>query len=277
MNLNSRVAVVTGAGSGIGRAVSLLLARRGCRLALVDISEASLEETASLVRAAGGEAQCFIADVAERARMQQLVTEVVDAYGAVHVLVNNAGVSVGATFAEQSIDDLDWIIGINLWGVIHGCKFFLPVLAQQDEAHIVNISSMFGFLGLPGQASYCVTKAGVKALSEALWTELSDTGINVTSVHPGGIATNIISSARITDTEGKQQGVDMIARYGHSPEKAAAKIVTAIEKNRKRVLIGPEAYLTDWIKRALPVTTHRILTFFHLRSESTARARERTS
>lgn len=277
MKLKERVAVVTGAGSGIGRAVARLLADRGCRLALVDINPESLAETADLVEKCGSDVHCFTADVADRARMTALVDEVVGVYGAVHVLVNNAGVSVGATFEEQTLEDFDWIVGINLWGVIHGCKLFLPVLTAQDEAHIVNVSSMFGFLGLPGQASYCVTKAGVKALSEALWTELSGTGVNVTSVHPGGIATNIIREGRIADEEGRQQGIDWVDRYGHTAEMAAEKIVAAIEKNRKRVLIGPESYFADWIKRMLPVSTHRILTFFHLRSASTERAKARVS
>ncbi|MFT4571115.1 MAG: NAD(P)-dependent dehydrogenase (short-subunit alcohol dehydrogenase family) [Hyphomicrobiaceae bacterium] len=277
MNLSGRIAVVTGAGSGIGRAVSVLLAKRGCQLALVDIDPESLDGTAALIEAEGADARCFVVDVSNREQMQALPGRVVEAFGAVHILVNNAGVSVGATFAEQTVEDLEWIIGINLWGVVYGCKFFLPVLREQDEAHIVNISSMFGFLGLPGHASYCVTKAGVKALSEALWSELADTSVNVTSVHPGGIATNIAKAARTVDDEVREHGRDLMARYGHSPAKAARKIVGAIQANRKRVLIGPEAYITDWLKRALPVTFHRILTMFHLRSPAAAREKARAS
>ncbi|UCE86453.1 MAG: SDR family NAD(P)-dependent oxidoreductase [Deltaproteobacteria bacterium] len=273
--LEGRVAVVTGAASGIGRALSEALAAKGCALALVDVAEAGLAETSRRIAAAGGRSLTFVADVADRARMQRLPDEVVARCGAVHILVNNAGVTVGATFAEQSLDDFDWIVGVNLWGVVHGCRFFLPHLAREDEAHIVNVSSMFGFLGFPGQASYCLTKAGVKALSEALWTELAHTGIGVTCVHPGGIATNMIRAARIADAAAKDKGAEQIARFGHSPEKAARKIVRAIEANRPRVRIGPEAYVLDWIKRLFPVGTHRLVTALYRRSAAAARARER--
>jgi NAD(P)-dependent dehydrogenase (short-subunit alcohol dehydrogenase family) len=273
--LEGRVAVVTGAASGIGRALSEQLAGKGCVLALVDINEPELRETARRISAGGGRAEVFIADVSDRACMASLPGRVVEALGAVHILVNNAGVTVGAVFAEQPLEDFDWIININLWGVIHGCKFFLPYLEREEEAHIVNVSSMFGFLGFAGQASYCVTKAGIKVLSEALWTELADTGIGVTSVHPGGIRTNVIRAARIADEEGRQKGIEQIERFGHSPEKAARKIIRAIEMNKRRVLIGPEAYFLDWAKRLLPVGIHRILTMIYLRSPSTARAKQR--
>jgi short-subunit dehydrogenase len=275
--LEGRVAVVTGAASGIGRALCEQLAAKGCALALVDINEAELHETLRRVREAGARAEIFVADVADRERMRRLPDEVVERLGDVQLVVNNAGVSVGATFAEQSLEDIDWIFGINLWGVVHGCKFFLPHLERQPEAHIVNISSMFGFLGLPGQASYCATKAGVKAFSEALWTELATTNVSLTCVHPGGINTNIIRDARIADAEGQQKGHEAVQRWGHSAESAARKIVRAIERNQKRVLIGPEAYLIDWLKRLLPVSTHRLLTAIYLRSASTGRALARDS
>jgi hypothetical protein len=267
--------VVTGAASGIGRAVCEELARHGCRLALVDIDTKGLAETEALVTRAGAETASFVADVSDRTRMEQLPAEVHAAFGAIHILVNNAGVSVGATFSEQSLEDFEWILGINLRGVVYGCKFFIPYLEREDEAHIVNVSSMFAFLGLPGQSTYSITKAGVYALSEALWTELAHTRIGVTSVHPGGIRTNIIRSARITDAEGQAKGIELIDRYGHSAEKAARKIVQAIRSGRKRLLIGPEAYVLGWVKRLLPVTTHRVLTAIYLRSPATRRSWER--
>ena len=273
--LEGRVAIVTGAASGIGRAVAEELARQGCRLALVDIDERGLHETEALVTRAGAQAARFVADVSDRARMERLPAEIDTQLGEIHILVNNAGVSLGATFAEQTLDDFEWILGINLRGVVHGCKFFLPYLERAEEGHIVNVSSMFAFLGLPGQSSYSITKAGVQALSEALWTELAHTRIGVTSVHPGGIRTNIIRSARITDAEGRAKGIELIDRYGHSPEKAARKIVGAIRSGRKRLLIGPEAVLLGWVKRLLPVTTHRILTVLYLRSPSARRGWER--
>ena len=274
-DLEGRIAVVTGAASGIGRALGEELARKRCTLALVDVQEAELRETARRVESLGARAACFVADVSDRARMEALPGEVVDRFGAVHVLINNAGVTVGATFAEQSFDDLDWIIGINLWGVIYGCKFFLPHLARQDEAHIVNVSSMFGFLGFPGQSSYSVTKAGVRALTEALWTELADTNVGVTCVHPGSIRTNVIRSARIIDHEGQRRAIEMVDRYGKSAEATARKIVRAIETRRPRVLVGVDAHLLEWAKRLLPVRVHALMGAAYWRSASGGRARER--
>ena len=128
--------------------------------------------------------------------MQALPGEVVAEHGRVEVLINNAGVSVGAMFADHSIDDAEWLLRINLLGVIYGCKFFLPELLKADEAHIVNLSSMFGIFAMPGQAMYSSSKAGVKGFSEALWTELDGTSVRLTCVHPGGIKTNIIRSSR---------------------------------------------------------------------------------
>jgi short-subunit dehydrogenase len=275
--LRDKVAVVTGAASGIGRALSERLAEKGCALALVDVDAAGLEGTARKIRDRGGRSQIFLADVSDRERMRRLPEEVLEAFGAVHILVNNAGVNVGATFAEHSMEDLDWILGINLGGVLHGCKFFLPHLERQDAAHIVNVSSMFGFLGFAGQSSYCISKAGVRALSEALWTELADSPVRVTSVHPGGIQTNMIRAARIFDEEGRRQGIQALERWGHSPQKAARKIVRAIERNRSRVLIGPEAMLLEWAKRLFPVGIHKLLTAIYLRSSAAERARRRVS
>jgi NAD(P)-dependent dehydrogenase (short-subunit alcohol dehydrogenase family) len=147
------------------------------------------------VRAFGRKASVHVADVASRARMAELPEEVLREHGRVSLLVNNAGVSVGGTFEEQSLEDLDWIVGINFWGVVHGCQFFLPHLRRETEAHIVNLSSMFGIVGVPTQSSYCATKFAVRGLSEALWVELRDAGIGVTSVHPGGIRTNIVRTS----------------------------------------------------------------------------------
>ena len=205
-NLDDRVAVVTGAASGIGRATAQRLADKGCHLALVDVDEAGLEETRSLVARNDRRCTTHIADVSDKARMQALPDEVAAAHGQVHILVNNAGVTVGAMFDDHSIEDIEWVVGVNLWGVLYGCKFFLPHLKQADWAQIVNLSSMFGFYGMPGQSCYSMTKAGVKALSEALWTELANTNVSVTSVHPGVIRTSLIRSSRIDDPEERAKG-----------------------------------------------------------------------
>ena len=265
-DLRGRVAVVTGAASGIGRALAVRLAEKGCHLALVDVNEAGLAEVSDLVRWSGKTVSVHVADVSNRDRMAALPGEILAIHGRVHVLVNNAGVAVGATLAEHDLDDFEWIVGINFWGVVYGCKFFLPHLEEQDEAHIVNVSSMFGFLGLPGQGAYCATKAAVRALSESLWTELAHTGVKVTSVHPGGIRTNIASSSRTLDEQAKLDAMRLFDRWGTPPEVAADRIVRAIERGQERLLICPEAYVSDVLKRLFPVRTHRLITWAFQRS-----------
>ena len=265
-----RVAVVTGAASGIGRATSVLLARRGCDLALVDIDESGLEETAKRVRAAGRKVSLHRVDVADRDAMSVLPDQVIGEHGHVHILVNNAGVSVGSTLEEHDLDDFAWLVGINLWGVVYGCKFFLPHLLREDEGHIVNISSMFGFVGFPGQSSYCATKFAVRGLSESLFAELSGTGVGVTSVHPGAIRTNIMAAARAIDEEERARFVEFFERRGMPPERAAERIVRGIERRRLRVIIAREAWLTDWLKRLMPVGTHRLIAWGYRRRQNQA-------
>jgi short-subunit dehydrogenase len=178
------------------------------------------------------------------------------------VLVNNAGFAVSCELADQSLDDFHWIVGINLWGVVYGCKLFLPHLLREDEAHIVNLSSLFGLIGVPTQVSYNATKYAVRGISEALISELSGTRIGVTCVHPGGIRTNIVRASRTStarDLEDKRNTADLFERFAMPPEKAARKIVRAIERNQARVRIGIETYLGDWAKRMFPVATQRLL------------------
>jgi short-subunit dehydrogenase len=161
------------------------------------------------------------------------------------------------------------VIGVNLWGVIYGCKYFLPHLKQADWAQIVNISSLFGFFGMPGQACYSMTKAAVKALSEALWTELANTSVSVTSVHPGVIRTALIRSSRIDDPEERAKAVEMADKYGTDPDKAGKVIVRAIERNQRRVLVGGDARASQWLSRAFPDGLHSALTFAFKKSNVT--------
>ena len=261
-NLQGRVAVVTGAASGIGRAVAVELAGRGCALALVDVNERGLAETADRVRALGRKVSLHVADVADRARMERLPAEVMAEHGHVHVVVNNAGVSVSGELADQSLDDFHWIVGINFWGVVYGCKLFLPHLLREDEGHIVNISSLFGLVGVPTQVSYNATKYAVRGISEALISELWGTNVRVTCVHPGGIRTNIVRAGRAStpkDVEDNKNTADAFERFAMPPEKAARKIVRAIERNQARVRIGVETYLGDWAKRLFPVATQKLV------------------
>jgi NAD(P)-dependent dehydrogenase (short-subunit alcohol dehydrogenase family) len=253
--LKDRVAVVTGAGSGIGRATAVLLAQRGCKLAVSDIDAAGLEDTKRLIEATGAKCTAHIVDVSKRDRMQSFVSEVLEAHGSVNILVNNAGVSVSATFEEQSLEDFEWLIGINFWGVIYGCKLFLPALLAADQAHIVNISSVFGLVGVPRQSSYCASKFAVRGFSESLRAELGHTNVRVTSVHPGGVATNIAAKTRVVGDEVEQERHKRIVRRFRKmlpPEKAAEAIITGIVRDRPRVLITRETYVLDFAKRAFP-------------------------
>ncbi len=263
--LKDRVALVTGAASGIGRATSVLLAKKGCDLALADVDEKGLAETAKLVEAAGRKASTHIADVADRSRMEKLPGEVLAAHGHVHIVVNNAGVSVTAPLEEHTLDDFEWIVGINFWGVVYGCKFFLPHLKREEEGHIVNISSAFGLIGLPTQSSYCATKFAVRGFSESLLAEMKDTRVGVTCVHPGGINTNIVRSSRTYDDRLKARAIRMFERRTLPPEEAARRIVEGILKNKPRVLIARETYVIDGLKRLAPVLTSRLLARFQER------------
>lgn len=260
-DLDQRVAVVTGAASGIGRATARCLAEKGCHLALVDVDEAGLEDTRSLVARDDRRCTTHIADVSDKARMQELPDEIAATHGQVHILINNAGVTVGAMFDDHSIEDMEWVVGVNLWGVLYGCKFFLPHLRKADWAQIVNLSSMFGLYGMPGQACYSMTKAGVSALSEALWTELANTNISVTSVHPGVVRTPLIRNSRIQDPEERAKAVEMAEKYGTDPDKAGQMIVRAVEHDKPRILIGTDAQASAWLKRAFPIGLHKMLTF----------------
>lgn len=249
-----RTAVVTGAGSGIGRATSLLLAERGCSVAVVDINEAAAHETAELIRDIGRPASVHVADTRDGVRLGELPAEVIDAHGSCHILINNAGVTSAGAFEGESMDDLRWIVDINMWGVVNGCRAFLPVLRTADEAHIVNLSSMVGLVGLGHNVSYSMTKGAVRSFSEALRAELITTNISVTTVFPGAIRTNITNTARGSEAEklaemGRSRFAPLVMR---PPTYAATRIVRGIERNKVRVVIGPDAHFFSVVSRVMP-------------------------
>jgi short-subunit dehydrogenase len=191
--------------------------------------------------------------------MAAFAEAVVAQHGGVDLLVNNAGVSVTGTLEQQSLEDLRWIVGVNFWGVVHGCKVFLPHLRARPEAHVVNVSSVFGLIGLPTQSSYCATKFAVRGFSEALWAELADARVGVTVVHPGGVRTQIVRRSRSYDPAAKAAMVERFERMAMPPERAAERIVRGVERGRMRVRIGRETYLVDWLKRLFPVSIHRLV------------------
>lgn len=254
--LAGRVAVVTGGGSGIGRVTAERLAARGCHLALVDVSPSGLEESAALVRQAGVTVSTHVADVSDADRVGELPEEVLDVHGAVHVLVNNAGVTSAGAFADEKLDDIRWMVGVNMWGVVHGCHAFLPVLREQDEAHVVNVSSMTGLLGLPHNATYALTKGAVRAFTEGLRGELITTNVGVSTIFPGTHRTNITSSARGAEGERiAKLGTSRMSALMPPPSRVAKAIVKAIEKDKPRMVVGPDARVLDMAARIAPGRT----------------------
>ncbi len=264
--LRGHVAVITGAASGMGRALSIELAIKGCHLALVDKNQIGAEETADLVKnhpeidAVKLKITTHKVDVANRAGMEQLSREVLANHHQVNILINNAGITFSKTIEEHTEHDFDLMLGVNLRGVINGCSVFLPYLRQVEEAHIINISSMAGFLGIPTQSAYCMTKAAVRAFTESLWAELSGSNIGVTCVYPGAVRTNILraSTDLASDKITAEKMADIVDKFAMQPEKAAKKIVHAIERNKMRLLIGIDAYILELLKRIFPTLIHRI-------------------
>lgn len=254
-----RVAVVTGAGSGIGRALCEALARRGCDLALVDRDEDGLAATVSRLQKSGRRVSCHSVDVADRAQMERLPEGVLREHGRVHLLVNNAGVSVAGPLAEVSLDDYEWIVGVNFWGVVYGCKLFLPHLLREDEAHIVNILSDFGLVGFPTKSAYAATKFAVRGFSESLRAELYGTSVGLTCVYPGPVDTGIVRRGRAWDPVKQEREAEFVKQRSIPMDQVVKRTLRGVERNAPRVLIGRETYLMDFMARYFPGLTARLL------------------
>ena len=247
-SLDDKVVVLTGAGSGIGRALAVELAKRGSLLAVSDVNEAGLAETVELAKQAGAkEIKSDLLDVADRAAFEAYAAGVLDHFGRVNVVINNAGVALSGRVQDLEWKDIDWIIGIDFWGVVHGTKFFLPAVIESGDGHIVNISSLFGLVSMPDQSFYNAAKYAVRGFTEALREEILIDGHNVgvTTVHPGGIKTAVARSARYSAKDDAAASAkffdEKLAKM--PPEKAAQIIVRGILKNQARVLVGLDAHL----------------------------------
>ena len=253
--LADRVAAVTGAAGGLGRALALELAGRGAHLALADVDEAGLRETAAAAEQAGVRASAHRIDVADPRQVERFAEAAAGAHGAVHLLVNNAGVALGGPFEAQSAENLDWLLGINLGGTVHGCRAFPPHLRRAGEGHVVLISSVLGLFGAPGLAAYCASKAAVSGFGEALRQELQGTGIGVSVIYPGSLRTGIARRGRWAGADApgrREEAVRFLAARGLAPERAARRIVRAVLRGEPRVLIGPDARLADLLHRVSP-------------------------
>jgi NAD(P)-dependent dehydrogenase (short-subunit alcohol dehydrogenase family) len=230
-------------------------------LALVDVAEAGLAEVKAECVRAGRTVSTHVVDVSSRPAMEALPAAVEAEHGRVDIVINNAGVSVAANLEDHDLDDFEWLMGINVWGVVYGCKLFRPLLRRSDDAYIVNISSMFGLVGVPGQSSYCLSKFAVRGFSEAIGAELADSPIRVMSVHPGGIATNIARNTRWNgdDEATRSRAIRFFDERAMPPAAAAARIIEGMEQGASRKLIAVETFVTDAIKRVLPVLPPRWL------------------
>jgi butyryl-CoA dehydrogenase len=264
---NGRVAAITGAGSGIGRALARELAARGAHLALSDIDETGLAETVTLCEGLGVKVTSQPLDVADRQAVYAWADKVVDEHGKVNLIFNNAGVALVATVEAMSYQDFEWLMNINFWGVVYGTKAFLPYLKAAGEGHVINLSSVFGLVSVPSQSAYNAAKFAVRGFTNALRMELEieGAGVSCTTVHPGGIKTNIARNARIDasitslagDLDEARNQFDRMAVT--RPEKAARQILTAVEHDRRRALVGPDAPVIDFISRLPAGLYQRVL------------------
>lgn len=255
-SLDDRVVVITGAGSGIGRAVALNVAGKGARVAISDWDEKGLAETVNLLEGAGArEVRSDRLDVRDKDAFAAYAATVKEHFGRVNVIVNNAGVSHTGPVTETAYEDFEWIVGINFWGVVYGTREFLPHLIESGDGHIVNISSLFGLVSMPGQSTYNATKFAVRGFTESVREDMivARHPVEVTCVHPGGIKTGIARNGRVTAGEDKSAiaGTFDAKLARMTPERAAEIIVDAVLAGKPRVLVGADAHAIHWIGKLL--------------------------
>lgn len=245
-------AVVTGAASGIGRGLAVEMARRGCGVALVDLDGDGLAETQRLI---GTPSSVHRVDVADRDAMAALPDAVRGAHGGAQVLLNNAGVSVAAPVAEMPLADLEWLMGVNFWGAVHACKFFLPLLTAAPAARIGTVLSDFALFSLPTKSAYCASKFALRGFSEALRAELAGTGVRLTCAYPGPVHTGLVMRGRAWDAAKQAMEAQFVAARGLPVADVARRICDAVERGRPRVLIGRETRAIDLAMRLMPAAT----------------------
>ena len=265
-NFQGKVAAISGAGSGIGQQLAILLAQQGCHLSLSDISLAGLQQTLALLKESTVKISTHMVDVAEREQVQYWAEQTVREHGQVNLIFNNAGVALGSTVEGASYKELEWIVGINFWGVVYGTKEFLPFIKQTGDGHIINISSLFGLTAQPTQSAYNATKFAVRGFTESLRQELDleNCGVSALSVHPGGIRTNIANNAKMNDSirtlgmnpEKSARAFNKLLRC--PPEEAARQILEAVQKDKRRLLIGNDAKTLDLIQRIVPTGYQKV-------------------
>lgn len=260
--VSGRTAVVTGAGSGIGRAMAQRLSRHGCPVAICDWNEDDLQETAATL---DGPVLVRRLDVRDRGGQMAFAAAVKEwAPAPLGLVFNNAGVTVSQTAAEAAPEDDEWVIDVNLWGVVHGTRAFLPILLEQDAGAIVNVSSVFGLIGFPTQSAYCASKFAVRGYTESLRHELRETGVRAIAVHPGGVATKIVEHARFhVDDRGNRDHELLRSEFRRvartSPDKAAEIIHSGVERGKDRILVGPDAAFLSFVTRIAPVRYYELL------------------
>ncbi|MAD44763.1 MAG: short-chain dehydrogenase [Oceanospirillaceae bacterium] len=266
-DFNNKVAAITGAGSGIGRALAVNLARAGCHLALSDVNAEGLQQTAEQVHGSGVNVTTTVLDVSDQAAVYAWADQVVADHGRVNLIFNNAGVALSGTVAGLSLEDYDWIMGINFNGVLYGTKAFLPHLEAAGEGHVINISSVFGLAAQPLMSGYNAAKFAVRGLTESLRQDLevSQSCVSCSCVHPGGIKTNIARDSRSSDSAQKLTGqnAEEAAKefeklFITTPDKAARVILKGVQKNSRRILIGPDARVLDWMVRLFPTAYQKL-------------------
>ncbi|MEQ3696230.1 MAG: SDR family NAD(P)-dependent oxidoreductase [Pseudomonadales bacterium] len=264
-SFENRVFAITGAASGIGRALSLQLTQRGAKIAAADLNDAGLAELQKEISALGGECFCFSLDVSQQADFVDFANATKAHFGQVDGIINNAGVTLVSAIRDMKRSDFEWLMNINFWGVVNGVDAFLPHLRESDDAHIVNISSLFGLLALPLQSAYNASKFAVRGYTEALKMEMAGTPVNVSSVHPGGIKTSIAKNSRVNEASVKNGKAGLLKEFEKaaitSAEDAANIIITGMLKNQRRIIVGKDARWMDRFVRLFPATYEKIFGF----------------